>query len=222
MCGRFTLHASLKQVEQTFNVQAVETALQPSYNIAPTQAVLTVVERDGVRALEAMRWGLIPFWAKDKSIGARMINARAEGVADSAAFKRPLKNQRCLIVADGFYEWRKVGAKKIPMFIRLKSKRPFGFAGLYDTWKSPDGEPITSCTIITTAANGLVKPLHDRMPVIVPKKLHQLWLDPEHQDLDELTSLLAPYPSEQMEAYEVSPLVNSPKNNSPECIKPIA
>jgi putative SOS response-associated peptidase YedK len=222
MCGRFTLHTNLSQIEKTFGVEAIHAELKPSYNIAPTQDVLTVVQRDGHTALEAMRWGLIPFWAKDASIGSRMINARAESVAEKPAFKRPLKSQRCLVVADGFYEWRKIGAKKIPMLIRLKSKRPFGFAGLYDTWKSPEGEPIISCTIITTNANDLVKPIHDRMPVIIPKRQQKYWLDPKHQDLEALAALLEPYPADVMEAYEVSRLVNSPKNNSPECIAPIA
>ncbi len=221
MCGRFTLHTSLKQIEQTFNVESADVTLPPSYNIAPTQDVLAVVERDGRNHLEAMRWGLIPFWAKDPRIGNRMINARADRVAESSAFKRPLKSQRCLIVADGFYEWRKVGGKKIPMFIRLKSKEPFGFAGLYETWKAPDGEPVTSCTIITTEANELVAPIHDRMPVIIPKRRQETWLDPKNQDVAKVVALLAPFPAEKLEAYEVSRLVNTPANNSPECIAPL-
>jgi putative SOS response-associated peptidase YedK len=150
-----------------------------------------------------------------------MINARADRVSESSAFKRPLKSRRCLIVADGFYEWRKAGGKKIPMFIRLKSKEPFGFAGLYETWKAPDGEPVTSCTIITTEANELVAPIHDRMPVIIPKRRHKTWLDPENQDVAKVVALLAPFPAEKLEAYEVSRLVNTPANNSPECIAPL-
>jgi len=222
MCGRFTLHTSLKQIEETFNVEPSEVTLPPSYNVAPTQDVLAVVQRDGKNVLEAMHWGLIPFWAKDAKMGNRMINARADRVSESAAFKRPLKSQRCLVVADGFYEWRKVGGKKIPTFIHLKSGKPFGFAGLYDTWKSPNGEPITSCTIITTDANDLVRPIHDRMPVIIPKRRHKLWLDPDNHDLDRLASLLEPFDADSMDAYEVSPLVNKPANNSPQCIAPVA
>jgi putative SOS response-associated peptidase YedK len=222
MCGRFTLHTSLKQIEQTFKLEPSDVTLPPSYNIAPTQQVLTVVRRDGTNHLEAMRWGLIPFWAKDASIGSRMINARADRVAESAAFKRPLKSQRCLVVADGFYEWRKVGGRKIPMFIRLKSKEPFGFAGLYETWRPPGGELVTSCTIITTDANELIAPIHERMPVIIPKRQHRAWLDPDNQDPAKLVTLLAPLPATQLEAYPVSSLVNKPANNSPECIAPLA
>src|SRR5207244_4351381 len=147
---------------------------------------------------------------------------RADRVAESSAFKRPLTSQRCLVVADGFYEWRKVGSRKIPMFIHLKSKEPFGFAGLYDTWHSPDGEAVTSCTIITADANELVAPIHDRMPVIIPKRQQQAWLDPDNRDLVKLLSLLEPLPARQLEAYEVSRLVNTPANNSPECIAPVA
>ncbi|MCA1552925.1 MAG: SOS response-associated peptidase [Chloroflexi bacterium] len=222
MCGRFTLHTSLKQIEQTFHVEPSAVNLPPNYNVSPTQDVLTVVQRDGVNHLEAMRWGLIPFWAKDHKIGARMINARAETVSSSAAFKRPLKSQRCLVVADGFYEWRKQGTKKIPMFIRLKSHAPFGFAGLYDTWKAPSGEPVVSCTIITTDANPLVAPIHNRMPVIIPQSEHTLWLDPDNADLNELSLLLQPYSEQELEAYEVSPMVNKTSNNASECIAPLA
>ncbi len=222
MCGRFTLHSSLKQIEETFKVEHSDVTVLPSYNVAPTQYVLTVVQRDGRNVLEAMRWGLIPFWAKDPKVGNRMINARADRVSESSSFKRPLKSQRCLVVADGFYEWRNTGGKKIPQFIHLKSKQPFGFAGLYDTWTAPDGEPLTSCTIITTDANPLVRPIHDRMPVIIPRRQHKLWLDPENHDLSKLVALLAPYDADAMDAYAVSPAVNRPANNSPECIAPLA
>ena len=222
MCGRFTLHTSLKQIEQTFNIDPSDVTVPPSYNVAPTQDVLTVVRHDGRNRLEAMRWGLIPFWAKDPKIGNRMINARADRVAESSAFKRPFQSRRCLVVADGFYEWRKVGGKKVPMYIRLKSGEPFGFAGLYDTWTAPGGEPVTSCTIITTDANELVAPIHDRMPVIIPKRQHPKWLDPENHDVAKLVAMLEPFPARQLEAFEVSRLVNAPANNSPECIAPVA
>ena len=222
MCGRFTLHTSLKKIEETFKVEPSDVTLPPSYNIAPTQDVLTVVQRDGLNILMAMRWGLIPFWSKDPKIGNRMINARADRVTESSAFKRPLKSQRCLVVADGFYEWRKLDGKKVPMYIHLKSNEPFGFAGLYDTWRASDGEPVTSCTIITTDANELVAPIHERMPVIIPKRQYQSWLDPELQDVVKLVSLLSPLPARQMQAYEVSRLVNAPANNAPECIAPVA
>ncbi len=214
MCGRFIIEADADAIRQAFKLDSVNLPVQPSYNIAPTHNVATVVQRDGKNVLESMRWGLIPVWAKDMSMGARMINARAETIAEKASFKRPLKKQRCLIVADGFYEWRRDGASKIPMFIRCKTKGPFAFAGLYDTWKSSDGQAITSCAIITTGANELMQAIHDRMPVILPKKAYKFWLDPANQDLGELAALLQPYPADKMTAYPVAPLVNSIRNNS--------
>lgn len=221
MCGRFIIKSDLEQIQLAFSIDQVEAQVQPSYNIAPTQSIVTVAQRDGQNVLENMRWGLIPVWAKDMSIGSKMINARAESVAEKASFKRPLKSRRCLIVADGFYEWQKEGAKKIPMFIHLKSQKPFAFAGLYDVWKSPDGDWITSCAIITTRPNELMETIHNRMPVILPKTAYKPWLDVSNQDLDELVALLQPYPADKMLAYPVSPLVNSPRNNSPECIQAI-
>jgi putative SOS response-associated peptidase YedK len=222
MCGRFIIKSDLEQIQLAFDIDRVNIQITPSYNVAPTQQIVTVVQRDGQNVLEAMRWGLIPVWAKDMQMGSKMINARAESIAEKPSFKRPLKTQRCLIVADGFFEWQKDGAKKIPMFIHLKSKQPLGFAGLYEVWKSPEGKPITSCAIITTAANELMRSIHDRMPVILPKKAYQPWLDPTNQNIAELVALLQPYPAEKMKAYTVSPLVNSPRNNSPECIRPVA
>ncbi len=222
MCGRFTLQSDPQQIQLAFNIDQVNAEVKSSYNVAPTQEIVTVVQRDGRNTLEAMWWGLIPVWAKDLRIGSRLINARAESIAEKPIFKRPLKSQRCLIVADGFYEWRKQGAKKIPMFIRLKSKRPFAFAGVYDRWESSDGERITSCAIITTTPNELMRPIHQRMPVILPKKRYEEWLDPANQEMDELVALLQPYPADKMLAYLVSALVNSPRNNSPECIRPLA
>jgi putative SOS response-associated peptidase YedK len=225
MCGRFIIDSDPDQIQKAFKLDQVNTTVEPNYNIAPTQNVFTIVQRDGQNVLEAMRWGLIPVWAKDMSIGSKMINARAESVAEKPTFKRPLKSRRCLIIADGFYEWQKAGSAKTPMFIRPKSKGPFAFAGLYDTWKSPaDGQALSSCAIITTSAkeHELMRSIHERMPVILPKKAYKLWLDPENQDLDELVALLQPYPADKMIAYPVSTLVNSPRNNSPECIRPAA
>ncbi len=221
MCGRFIVLSDLEEVQLTFDLNQVKTEVKPSYNIAPTQSIAVVVRREGQNILEAMRWGLIPVWAKDASLGARLINARAESLAEKPSFKRSLKNQRCLIVADGFYEWRKQGAAKIPMLIRLKSTAPFGFAGLYDTWQAPSGERIASCAIITTQPNELMQPIHDRMPVILPPRAYSTWLDSANQDSAKLISLLKPYPAEQMRAYPVSHLVNSPANNSPELIVPV-
>lgn len=222
MCGRFIILSDLEHVQLALPIDQVNGEVKPSYNIAPTQSVATVVRRDGKNILEAMRWGLIPVWAKDASIGAKMINARAETLAEKASFKRPLKSQRCLIVADGFFEWQKTGAQKIPMFIRLRDKKPFGFAGLYDVWKSPEGQSLTTCTIITTTPNELMATIHDRMPVILPPQAYARWLDPANQDLGELQKLLQPYPAEEMTAYPVSTAVNSPRNNSAELIRPVA
>ncbi len=219
MCGRFILDSDIREIQRTFHIQLTETTVGPSYNVAPTQPVLTVIQRDGQRVLTAMRWGLVPVWAKDVRIGAKMINARAETVAENPSFKRLLKSRRCLIVADGFYEWQKDGARKIPMFISTKPKQPFGFAGLYDTWTSPEGETITSCAIITTHANEMMESVHQRMPVILPKSAYRPWLDPANQDLDKLSELLLPY-SGKMQAYAVAPLVNSVGHNSPENIRP--
>ncbi len=221
MCGRFIFTSNLERLQLAFDLDLIRAEVNPSYNVAPTQPVLTVVRRDEQNVLEAMRWGLIPVWAKDESIGSRMINARAETVAEKSTFKRLLKSRRCLIVADGFYEWQKDGSSKVPMFVQLKTGEPFGFAGLYDTWRSAEGEGITSCTIITTTPNALMKPIHNRMPVILPPEAHGAWLDPARQDPSELQAYLKPYAAAKMKAWPVSPLVNSPRNNSPDCIRPV-
>jgi putative SOS response-associated peptidase YedK len=202
-----------------FGVQEITEDLQPSFNIAPTQNV-AVVLRDGTTRLVAMRWGLIPSWATDPTIGSRLINARSETLTKRSAFKDAFKSRRCLVLADGFYEWQRQGKDKTPFFIHLKSERPFAFAGLYEIWRPPLGEPLVSCTIVTTEPNDLVRPLHDRMPVVLPKGAEGLWLDPEAEDPTRLLDLLQPYPAEDMAAYQVSTLVNSVKNDSPECIEP--
>ncbi len=219
MCGRFVREKSIPVIAGEFDVDEISTDLEPSYNIAPTQQVAVVVN-DGRKQLVAVQWGLIPSWSKDAAIGNKLINARSETVTEKASFRNAFKKRRCLIVADGFYEWQKIGQQKRPVYIRLKSAKPFGFAGLYETWESPEGERVTTCTIITTEANDIIKPIHDRMPVIVPKEAENLWLDPEVKDREVLLELLKPYPSEAMETWSVSKMVNSPANNSPECIKP--
>jgi len=222
MCGRFALYSSLDEIKEVFSIQQVDFQPQVSYNIAPTQPVAVVVRHNGDNHLQKMIWGLIPSWAKDASMGARMINARAETLHTKPSFRRPLLRQRCLIVADGFFEWQKSEKDRTPMFVHLKSRRPFGMAGLYDTWQAPDGERITSCTIITTQANELVRPIHDRMPVIMPASHYAQWLDPSPQPVPRLLELLKPYPADEMSAYAVSRLVNSPGNNVEECVRPVA
>ena len=165
-----------------------------------------------------MKWGLIPFWAKDLSIGNRMTNARAETVAENRVFRQGFQRRRCLVIADGFYEWRKEGKGKVPMRIILNSGEPFGLAGLWETWKSPDGEPVQSCTIIATTPNEVMTPIHNRMPVILTKEAEGIWLDPEHSGHNILQELLVPYEAVAMEAYEVSTLVNSPHSDTPDLI----
>ena len=218
MCGRFTLRSKASDVAEVFGLDSLPD-LPPRFNIAPTQGVPIVrLGEDGERHLSLVHWGLIPFWAKDAAIGNRMINARGDTVASKPAFRQSFIKRRCLIVADGFYEWQKTGgSKKQPFYIRLKNDRPFGFAGLWDRWKH-DGTAIESCTIITTDANELMAPIHDRMPVIVPPDSYDVWLDPAVQDPERLQPLLTAYPAEELTAYPVSTVVNNPRNEQPECI----
>jgi putative SOS response-associated peptidase YedK len=221
MCGRFTLRANLNRILAEFSVEVREGLLwEPRFNIAPTQNVPTIRLREGARQLELRRWGLIPSWADDPSIGNRMINARADGVADKPSFQSAFKKNRCLVVADGFYEWKKEGKAKQPFFIRLKDDRPFAFAGLAEHWHRED-QTIDSCTVITTEPNELMANIHDRMPVILSPDDYNLWLDPEFQVKEKLLSLLKPYPADEMTAYPVSTLVNSPKNEKQECVEQV-
>ena len=219
MCGRFTYAKEFREIRIRYNVERDFPLFRPRYNIAPGQEVAVVFNRDGGRSLGMMHWGLIPSWAKDPSIGNKMINARAETLSEKPSFKRLIAKRRCLVLSDGFYEWRKEGKRKAPMRIRLKTGEPFGFAGLWDSWRKPDGSDLQTFTIITTEANELLKPIHDRMPVILLKEAEQQWLGFDVKDTSELLSLLKPYPSDLMEAYDVSLLVNSPRNDLPQCIE---
>lgn len=224
MCGRFTLTADPNQLRQAFPwLNIPEERLTPRYNVAPTQPI-AVVANDGKHQLDYYVWGLIPFWAKDPSIGSRMINARAETIAEKASFRTPFRRRRCLVLADGFYEWKSEprSKTKTPMYIKMKNSSPFAFAGLWENWNSPDGSNILSCTIITTRPNEMLLPIHNRMPVILPEKAYSLWLDPGEPDQSQLQSLLEPYPEQEMAAFPVSRLVNNPANDSADCILPIA
>jgi len=212
MCGRFTF-IDIEDIRGRFQTEPID--LKPNYNVAPTQDVPVILPN---HQLALFRWGLIPFWAKDSSIGNKMINARAETVDEKPSFKHSLQRKRCLVVADGFYEWKKEGSTKRPYRITLKDQGLFGFAGLWDTWKSPAGDIINSCSIITTTPNDLMIPIHNRMPVILQREVEHVWLDQSIVESGFLKSLLVPYPADQMMAYEVSTLVNSPKNNGPECL----
>jgi putative SOS response-associated peptidase YedK len=220
MCGRFTLAVDKTALSEAFPNVVIAEVLAPRYNIAPTQMVAVVRNIEPYK-VELVHWGLVPHWAKDPRIGHKMKNARAESLKDKPSFREPFRKRRCLVLVDGFYEWKKTPAGKVPMYIRLKSGRPFAFAGLWDVWRSGD-EEITSCTIVTTASNKLVAEIHDRMPVILAPSDYTLWTDHEDKSPDRLQGLLTPYPAEEMMAYEVSAKVNDPKVDSSECVQPIS
>ena len=204
---------------ERFSFRGLDLPFRPRFNIAPTQGVLTVIKEGPENTGQFMKWGLIPFWAKDPSIGNRMINARAETVVEKPSFRQAFQKRRCLVIADGFYEWKVVPGGKIPMRIALKSGEPVGFAGLWETWKNPEGDTVQSCTIITTASNAIMEPIHNRMPVILPREAEDVWLDVSvPSNSGELRELLVPYSAAEMEAYEVSTLVNSPKNDVAEVL----
>lgn len=219
MCGRFTLAVPAEQVAAQFQLPATG-ELEARYNIAPTQQIAAVRATEAGRELTFLRWGLVPSWAKDPSVGARMINARSETVAEKPAFRAALRQRRCLIPADGFYEWQALAGGKQPFHIRLVDGEPFAMAGLYEHWKTPEGDWLHSCTILTTVANELMEPLHDRMPVIIPPEGYALWLDPGLRDAGPLQELMVPYPADQMVASPVSKAVNRTSNEGPELLTP--
>lgn len=226
MCGRFALIDSGETFFQHFGLSESslppDAFLSPRYNIAPTQPVAAIrtEAKSEARELTFLRWGLIPSWAKDIKIGARMINARAETVTEKPSFRAAFKRRRCLIPADGFYEWQQVGGKKQPIYIHADDHSPFGFAGLWETWHAADGSYVESCTILTTQPNELMTPIHNRMPVIIEPPDYDLWLNPG-QSPNTALHLLRSYPAEKMAAYPVSTLVNSPRNDTAQCIAPI-
>jgi putative SOS response-associated peptidase YedK len=220
MCGRFAQIEPISSIIKTFFIDDVITDLIPSYNIAPGSRILSVVRNNGKRLLVDYQWGLVPHWAKDPSIGHKLINARGESVHQKPSFRSAFKSRRCLIPASGFYEWKKEGKIKLPYYVKLKSGSAFSFAGLHETWTSPSGHEIRTCTIITTGANTVMEPIHDRMPVIIPQGKQDFWLDTEALP-DDLLALIAPYPADEMELYPVSTMVNSPKNDSAECVAPL-
>ncbi len=220
MCGRFTLTTDSKKLAESFVDFEAPDELTPRYNVAPSQPV-AVVANNGQNKIEFFRWGLIPSWAKDPKIGHRMINARSETLAEKPSFKTAYKRRRCLVLADGFYEWRRNPDKsKTPMYIQLESRQPFAFAGLWESWRSPEDETILSCTIITTQPNEFMANIHNRMPVILPRQAYAQWLDPTEQNPQQLNGLLIPYPAEEMTAYPVSTVVNNPRNDVSGCIEP--
>jgi putative SOS response-associated peptidase YedK len=222
MCGRYTLTSSGEDVADLFALLEVP-SIPPRYNMAPTQeaAVVRVAEPGAPRTLSFLRWGLVPYWAKEAAIGNRMINARAESVTEKPSFKSSFRRKRCLIPTSGFYEWKKEGKSKQPYLIRRKDHRPFAFAGLWDRWNDPASGPLETFTILTTDANERVRELHDRMPVILAREDFDLWLDPKVGDPARLQPLLAPLAGDELELVRVSRNVNSPANDTPDCIEPL-
>ncbi len=223
MCGRFTLRAPASVVAEQFALFDVA-PFPARFNIAPSQPVAVVrlpsQRPEPQRELQWLRWGLIPSWAKDPAIGNRMINARAETVAEKPAYRAALRHRRCLMAADGFYEWQLAGRQKQPYFIHMHDDRPFAFAGLWEIWEGPDHTPVESCTLLTTEPNRLLRPIHNRMPVILAPEDYPQWLDPAIQKPEQLAPLLRSYPSEPMAAHPVSTVVNDPTNDGPQCVRP--
>ncbi len=224
MCGRFSLtRGDRDDLENAFRVRLPSgMAWRPRYNIAPTQEVLAVVEDERGRRIEPRRWGLIPSWASDPQIGNRLINARAETLFERPAFREAARRRRCLIVADGFYEWqRRPDGRKVPFYIRRRDGGLFGMAGIWEEWQSPEG-PVRTCAIVTVEANDLLAPIHPRMPAILSPRRYDAWLDPRNARAADLVSLLLePYPPEELECYPVSRSVNRAEYDGPECVRPL-
>jgi putative SOS response-associated peptidase YedK len=222
MCGRFTLTVNPADLQDTFSNYTFPAKFAPRFNIAPTQPILAIPNDDKFKA-DFFLWGLIPMWAKDPAIGNRLINARGETLAEKPSFRGSYRHKRCIIIADGFYEWKLLAGKKTktPYFIHMKNRAPFAIAGLWDHWESPDGSSVKTCSIITTTANELMESIHDRMPVILHARDYAKWLDPSPQTPESLQPLLKPFPADEMSAYPVSTLVNKASNDLPELVVPV-
>lgn len=220
MCGRFTLRTPAKEIAHFFQVTVPD--MPPRFNIAPSQSVAAVRRNPDrqTRELVMLRWGLVPFWADDTQIGYKMINARAETVAEKPAFRKAFAHGRCLVIADGFYEWQKKDGRKQPFLVHRKDDQPFAFAGLWEHWEG-ESEVIESCTVVVTQANRLLEPIHGRMPVILDPDDYAPWLDPTCEDKGKLQGMLKPYPSFELEAYPVSAMVNNPQNDTEACVERI-
>lgn len=220
MCGRFTMTLDLEEIKRFFRIAEASQDYPPSYNTAPGREIPVILTED-VRRLALSRWGLVPSWAKDQSIGNKLINARAETLLEKPSFRKAFKYRRCIIPADSFFEWDKKGKVKQPYRILRQDNQPLALAGLWEIWTSPSGNLLHSCTIITVPANSLLEPIHDRMPAILSQEETDLWLDPLLQNPLDLISLLKPYPDGELHMYPVSNLVNSPQNNTPQVIAPL-
>lgn len=222
MCGRFTQSLSGAVIAQAFGLSTVPN-WAPRYNIAPTQTIPAILANEGSaahRQFKELRWGLVPAWAKDSAIGTKLINARSETVAEKPSFRSAFKQRRCLITADGFFEWKKEQGKKQPFYFRLATGEPFAFAGLWERWQAPTGEVLETCTILTTTANELLAEIHDRMPVMLDAADYDRWLDVKLPPL-EAHSLLRPYAAKAMQSYPVSRQMNSPFHDDADCIRPL-
>ena len=221
MCGRFTLTVNPADLQDTFSDFNFPAKFAPRFNIAPSQPVLAIPNDEKYTA-DFFVWGLIPMWAKDPEIGNRLINARGETLAEKPSFRGSYRHKRCLILSDGFYEWKAFGSRKTktPYYIHMQDRKPFAIAGLWDHWESPDGSSIKSCTIITTTPNELMEAIHDRMPVILHPRDYAKWLNPAPQTPENLQPLIKPFPTEAMTAYPVSTLVNKVTNDTPELVVP--
>jgi putative SOS response-associated peptidase YedK len=221
MCGRFTQRQPTARLKKVFRVEEVP-EVEARYNIAPTQNILGVRQSPDGREMTYLKWGLIPSWAKNTSMGAKLINARNETVAEKPSFREAFKRRRCIIPADGFYEWQRTTSGKQPFFFHMRDDRPFGFAGLWERWEGTGSEAINSCTILTTAANEVLRPVHDRMPVILHPEDYELWLDADTRKPDLIEGMLLPYPAEEMVGYPVSTSINSPRSQGEQLVEQIA
>lgn len=218
MCGRFVTVIPYEELKQIFDLVESQTRPEERYNVAPTQQVAVVRSTGEHNVLTSMRWGLIPSWSKDASIASHTINARCETVAEKPSFRHAIKYNRCIIPISGFYEWTHSGGKKTPHYIYLSGNSPMSLAGIWAHWKSPEGKELETFSILTTSANSLIQPLHDRMPVILQPYDYDLWLSKNVHNPHELTHLYQPYPADKMMLHEVSSLVNNPRFGSPTCI----
>ena len=223
MCGRFVGYRSLDELKGFFPIDKSACDAISNYNVAPSQEILAIAKYEGENWLVKFHWGLVPFWAKDIRIGNRLINARSESIAEKPSFRDAFKKRRCLIIADGFYEWKGEKGRKQPMFITSPDHKPFAFAGLWETWNKKDDQDsiYKSCTIITTQASESIRDIHHRMPVIIKPPSYEAWLDPGNQDLGELDRILKNEVVTELVSYPVSKQVNSTRHNDPSCIEPV-
>ncbi len=222
MCGRYTLTCAPETLSEAFRLESV-TDLPPRYNIAPSQQVTCVRTRSATRTRDVvgLRWGLVPSWTRDPAVGNTLINARAETAADKPAFRTPFRERRCLVLADGYYEWKREGTRTQPYHIRFNDGRPFAFAGLWDRWTGQDGTVLESCAILTTRPNACTASIHDRMPVIVCPAEYDPWIDPALRTVTRLAALVTPYPSDAMVATPVGAIVNNPRCDDARCLDAI-